>query len=322
MLDCLCAADAGWAPWLVHECLGGAVIHHAAEPDSGLGDVSLPPRQPQDQPFGTDHLLPELQLVQHWITPRPRARSTAVQALLASQSTAIDLSPHAGNLSRCDDRRGFLCMTRMFSIEYAEALQPAAATTTTLSTTDNHHCHTRTHPRRCSLLPMSIHVFLHARHICGVWLSGSRGPVFFCLHCGLHSSTSQPEMSIHSRNSKLDTVHAHCINLAQEPPPYPEPCSPLRAAATGVATASTPSRCGSRRNTPTHSFNSNSVKISSSVRWETIATVIPLQRVDLGLKCSTATFQFKIRAFKTHLDLLAIRLALGQQQLSVAPSFL
>ena len=42
-----------------------------------------------------------------WITPRPRARSTAVQALLASQSTAIDSSPHAGNLIRCDDRRGF-----------------------------------------------------------------------------------------------------------------------------------------------------------------------------------------------------------------------
>ena len=44
-----------------------------------------------------------------WITPRPRARSTAVQALLTSQSTAIDSSPHAGNLIRCDDRRGFFC---------------------------------------------------------------------------------------------------------------------------------------------------------------------------------------------------------------------
>ena len=44
-----------------------------------------------------------------WITPRPQARSTAVQALLASQSTAIDSSPHAGNLIRCDDRRGFFC---------------------------------------------------------------------------------------------------------------------------------------------------------------------------------------------------------------------
>jgi hypothetical protein len=47
-----------------------------------------------------------------WITPRPRARSTAVQALLASQSTAIDSSPHADNLIRCDDRRGFFCTAR------------------------------------------------------------------------------------------------------------------------------------------------------------------------------------------------------------------
>jgi len=60
-----------------------------------------------------------------WITPRPRARSTAVQALLASQSTAIDSSPHADNLIRCDDRHGFFCTARMFTIEHSEALRPA-----------------------------------------------------------------------------------------------------------------------------------------------------------------------------------------------------